>query len=356
VFHTKTLCYSTSELTLAVSTTSANNTELIACDDDGAEDGFHAFNLDSANAPISNGLPPGLTILYFENYHDALLEQKSLNTNYTNTTPYTQKIYARIENANSCYGISEVLLNVKKLPEIEADSLTYYCTNKFPETIAIDAGLINGLPQDYTYYWSTNETTHSIEIKSTGNYTVTVTDVYGCSKTRTITVEGVNSATIETIEIKDISDNNMVTVLTTGTGIYEYQLINSDNIVTAPFQSSPVFENVYPGIYTVVVKDIKNDCGETMDTAYVIGSPKFFTPNNDGYHDTWEIYGLSADNQPNSKIYIYNRYGKLLKALTPKSTGWDGTFRGEPLPADDYWFVLQLEDGRTYKNHFSLKR
>lgn len=356
VYNTKTLCFSTSELTIAVSTTGANNAELIECDDDGTEDGFHTFNLGYANAPISNGLPIGLNIYYFENYNDALLEKNGLNNNYTNTSAYSQIIYARIENANNCYGISEVTLTVNKLPEIETDSLTYYCINKFPETIVLNAGLINGLPEDYTYNWSTNETTHSIEVNSVGDYDVTVIDVNGCSKTRTITVEGVNLATIDNIEIKDISDNNMISVFATGTGIYEYQLINSNNIVIAPFQSSPVFENVYPGVYSVVVKDIKNDCGETIETAYVIGSPKFFTPNNDGYHDTWEIYGVSPENQPNSKIYIYNRYGKLLKTLTPRNTGWDGTFKGELLPADDYWFVLQLEDGRTYRNHFSLKR
>jgi gliding motility-associated-like protein len=42
--------------------------------------------------------------------------------------------------------------------------------------------------------------------------------------------------------------------------------------------------------------------------------------------------------------------------VSPSSLGWDGTLNGEPLPADDYWFTLKLEDGREAKGHFSLKR
>jgi len=56
-------------------------------------------------------------------------------------------------------------------------------------------------------------------------------------------------------------------------------------------------------------------------------------------------------------IYIYDRYGKLIKQWVPSSSeGWDGTFNGSPLPGDDYWYTLKLEDGREAKGHFSLKR
>jgi gliding motility-associated-like protein len=48
--------------------------------------------------------------------------------------------------------------------------------------------------------------------------------------------------------------------------------------------------------------------------------------------------------------------GKLLKQLSPYSKGWDGTFFGNPLPSDDYWFTVKLEDGRESRGHFSLKR
>jgi gliding motility-associated-like protein len=55
-------------------------------------------------------------------------------------------------------------------------------------------------------------------------------------------------------------------------------------------------------------------------------------------------------------IYIFDRYGKLLKQLSPQSLGWDGAFNGEDLPSNDYWFYVKLQDGRIFKSHFTLKR
>lgn len=133
-------------------------------------------------------------------------------------------------------------------------------------------------------------------------------------------------------------------------------MFDSNNILVAPYQDSNVFENVSPGIYKVYVRDIKNNCGEVNTDISVIGFPKFFTPNDDGYNDTWQVYGVSEMFQPNTKILIFNRFGKLLKALNPVGEGWDGTFNGAPLPTDDYWFKLNLEDGREYSGHFTLKR
>jgi len=348
-------CISNSELTIQVSTTNSNNALLVLCDDDGVEDGLQTFNLNNAENQITNGLPMGLSISYFETYEDALLEINNLETSYSNTNPYSQTIYARVENINNCYGISEVTLTVNELPNIETENLRLYCLNTFPEPIALNAGLINDLPTNYSYNWTTGENTFQIEINTIGNYSVTVTNANGCSKNRTITVEPSNTASFESIEIIDVTQNNTITVLVSGEGIYEYRLLDEDGIVFKPYQEDNIFENVSPGIYTVAVRDIKNDCGIVNDKVSVIGFPKFFTPNNDGFNDTWQVYGVSSMFQTNSKIFIYNRYGKLLEQITPMSNGWDGTYNGEILPADDYWFSVQLEDGRNFKSHFSLK-
>jgi gliding motility-associated-like protein len=54
-------------------------------------------------------------------------------------------------------------------------------------------------------------------------------------------------------------------------------------------------------------------------------------------------------------IFIYDRYGKLITKINTNSDGWDGTFNGNPLPSDDYWYTAKLQDGRETKGHFSLK-
>ena len=172
-------------------------------------------------------------------------------------------------------------------------------------------------------------------------------------------MEPSNTATfgVPAYNVEDVSQNNTVTVFVSGEGIYEYALYNDNNTsVYKDFQESNVFENIFPGIYTINVKDVKNNCGIVDIPVSVIGFPKFFTPNNDNAHDTWQVYGISNMFQPNSIIAIYNRYGKLVKQLDPLGEGWDGTFNGEMLPSDDYWFAVTLQDGRVFKNHFTLKR
>ncbi|WP_394908110.1 T9SS type B sorting domain-containing protein, partial [uncultured Mesonia sp.] len=75
----------------------------------------------------------------------------------------------------------------------------------------------------------------------------------------------------------------------------------------------------------------KNGCGTTVREIAFIDYPKFFTPNEDGYNDTWNIIGLGEANI-GAKIFIFDRYGKLLKQLSPSGPGWDGTFNGKPMP------------------------
>ncbi|WP_132703790.1 T9SS type B sorting domain-containing protein [Winogradskyella wandonensis] len=81
--------------------------------------------------------------------------------------------------------------------------------------------------------------------------------------------------------------------------------------------------------------------------------PKFFTPNNDSNHDYWRV----EDPQNEIKrIYIFDRFGKLLKTLSSTSVGWDGQFNGTPLPNSDYWYQIERFEGSNLTGHFTLKR
>jgi len=81
--------------------------------------------------------------------------------------------------------------------------------------------------------------------------------------------------------------------------------------------------------------------------------PKFFTPNNDGYNDTWTInFDYLA---PNTGIRIFDRYGKFIKELFNNGI-WDGNYLDQEQPASDYWFTVTRLNGTEYRGHFSLKR
>jgi gliding motility-associated-like protein len=106
----------------------------------------------------------------------------------------------------------------------------------------------------------------------------------------------------------------------------------------------------------VVIQDLEG-CASVEIPLDVIGYPRYFTPNNDGYHDTWNIIGIHQ--APGTIIYIFDRYGKLLKQLDASGIGWDGTYNGQPLPSSDYWFKVAYEENgvpKSFGGHFALKR
>lgn len=358
VFDEQTGCFDTSVLTLNVSVSPISDFEAMPlCDEIGSEDGKNTFELIDLTSQIQSTFGLTSNITFYTTFDEVLLEKSPLIRVFSNTIPYQQAIYARIENDNSCSRIIKVILSVNKLPNIKNTDTAYYCLNKFPETVNINAAVIDDNPENYSYIWSTGETSYTIGVNEIGDYTVAVTDANGCTKNRVVSVEPSNIATINNVEIKDASKYNAVNIIASGEGIYEYQLLDEDNNIFIDFQSSPVFSNIKPGFYYVVVKDIKNDCGSTEPLKIsVIGFPKIFTPNGDGFNDTWQVYGVSETFQPSTIVYIFDRYGKLLKQISPLGEGWNGEMNGQKLPADDYWFSVQLQDGRIYKSHFSLKR
>ncbi len=344
-------CYSSSEVTLQVNSSNDTTASLEVCDDF-IVDGFAFFDLTEADAQILENAPVNANIGYYVTYNEALLKINEITEDYFNEVAYFQTVYARVDIDTTCYAINQVNLTVKDLPNITQYEEVYYCLNTYPQTIALDGGIIDDIPNNYAYEWSTGETTISVDINEVGTYEVFVTKPAGCTNRRTIVVRPSSAAIIETVDITDLSENNTITIMVSGEGDYLYALDNENGI----YQESNVFENVPPGIHTVYVKDVKANCGIVSEDVSVLGFPKFFTPNGDGENDTWQIKGVSSRFPTASSIEIFNRYGKMITVLNENSPRWNGTYNGTLLPTDDYWFVAKFPDGRTFRGHFTLKR
>jgi gliding motility-associated-like protein len=191
-----------------------------------------------------------------------------------------------------------------------------------------------------------------IDTNIPGVYNLTATNEFGCSASQTLTVNSSEAAVLAPPTVVDLGDINSITVnIAPGIGDYVYSIVNENG----PYQTSNFFGDLYPGIYEIYVKDLKL-CGIAHQSVAVVGAPHFFTPNGDGTNDFWTVFGVNANFNSNAKIYIFNRYGQLLKSIQPDSPGWDGTFNNQDVSSDDYWYVLHLEDGRTSRGHFALKR
>lgn len=82
--------------------------------------------------------------------------------------------------------------------------------------------------------------------------------------------------------------------------------------------------------------------------------PEFVTPNNDGVNDRFELRGVEFFSS--SEIRIFNRFGKLIATGNGTDFSWDGSYRENELPAEDYWYHIFIGGFEPIKGHFTLIR
>ena len=346
-------CFSIAEIVLDISTEMLDIPDQFQCDDD--FDGYTSFDLDDISLSIENQIPVNSEVYYYETENDAFNEVNALASPFVNTIENDQIIYCKVIYNNQCFALSTVQLNVLPLPILKADTSVYYCVEQYPENIQIEAGLLQGTISQFSYEWfkegiQLSNTTESININEPGSYSVKVSSQDNCQSTRNIEVVPAEPVAILDIIIEEGMLNNTITIVVEEENIYQYALNNESS-----FSNNNVFTNVPSGFHTIYIKD-KRGCGIIVKEVAVLGFPKFFTPNNDGYHDTWVINGADSQFNRDVQIVIFDRFGKILSSRFISGNGWDGTYNGKPLPSSEYWYLIKLQDGRTFRGHFSLIR
>jgi len=325
----------------------------------------------------------GVSATYYTSIDDA---EAGINA-IINPMAYTnisnpQTIYVSVINdgtgltpvtpGSGCYTIVEFEIYVP-VPEIsvEADK----------EVICVDA---NGIPLTnislpeltatagpensaaYDYQWALNgvaisgATSQTLEVSEPGDYTVTVSgptdfDCINVSAPLTIWISGVPDNYNVSVTTNAFADSHQIVAVATSNtpGIVFWYSLDGGEPTT-----NGTFDNVVPGIHHITISD-GHGCWTRDETVTIIDYPQFFTPNGDGINDTWAIIGQGEI--PISQIYIFDRFGKLLKQLDPDSKGWTGIYNGSQMPATDYWFKITYLEGdenvqKEFQSHFSLKR
>ena len=334
------------------------------------------FDLSTQDAFVLNGQDPAnYLVRYFASQNDADLDQFELPNFYENTVN-PQVIFARVDNntqiidntgtlvdSSVCYETAPLILKVNPLPYIDIDDEYVMCVNTNGTEVLGPLEITTGLSDsDYTFIWRDDsgtivETASSYVPTEGGIYTLEVSDALLATQCAApievfTVIESEPPTVTAVVTTQAFANTHIIEATATGIGDYEY------NIDQGPWQDTGTFVGVNSGERVVNVRDL-NGCGVGFAVVYVIDFPKYFTPNGDGYHDTWNIIGIS--NQLNAKIQIFDRYGKLLKEIRPSGDGWDGTYNGARLPSSDYWFVLSYNEPVTgaptlLNAHFSLKR
>ncbi|MDX1774338.1 T9SS type B sorting domain-containing protein [Oceanihabitans sediminis] len=335
------------------------------------------FDLASQNTDLLNGQnPANYTVTYYESQQQAEDSDNPIDT----SVPYfnivnPQVIWVRIDNDTNadsiCYDIKPITLIVDPIPSFDLDDMYTICENVNGTEVVgapiMDTGLSTA---DYTFEWYEDADPATVlsvdsffEPTVPGNYTVKVTNINNGCESFDSAVAQISSPPIVTATVTTdaFADTHIIEVSATGDGaaVFEFSIDNGPWLSNEPNDNTYTFTNVSFGEHVIQVRDI-NGCGINSAAVFVMDYPLFFTPNNDGYNDTWSIPGLNG--QYDAKIYIYDRYGKLLKQLIG-GAAWDGTFNGELMPSSDYWFTVEYRElgdttgeQKEFKAHFSLKR
>jgi gliding motility-associated-like protein len=311
---------------------------------------------------------------YSFNYY---LSEQDFQNQIPITNPETfqgemQFVYGSIvSNKSTCESLPvEIALKVAQAPEVDWNEETIICLDLNGSFIS-PVSIGKDLGQRYTYQWSIpndpdgdgvqNPILNLNQLPPERTIDLTVFDSEtGCSSifsTELKVFTALRQVLIE-IEGSDFERGGYQVTATAVGGIgddarYEYRLDNGD------WQEGPVFNGVPGGTHRISAREI-NGCGSTTSLPFrLIGYPRYFTPNNDGFNDVWNV--INDTDVSIRKVLIFDRFGKLLKQIDPRSGGWDGTFNGQVLPANDYWFLIEFMDKETgqvqeFRGNFTLKR
>jgi gliding motility-associated-like protein len=189
---------------------------------------------------------------------------------------------------------------------------------------------------DYTYKWSTGETTSSIGAKTSGTYWVEVTNSNGCASKDEIkvTVKSQPDIPLQQEIIACYGERVTLNATTPGASyLWSNGLTSSSIEVTSPEQLSVVV-TVDGCSYTRQVTVSSNECP-------VI--PNIITPNGDGKNDTFVLQGINLDA---ISIEIFNRWGTQVYKKDSYDNQWTAAGSGGGMY---YYHIKSRDTQKVYK-------
>lgn len=368
---------------------------IMACADlgNGFSTGFDLSNIEEA-------LVENVTDFVFHYWDEQGNELPSpLPVSYSNTTAYTETISVRVENKNNthCFEESEITLEtisafqLNEIPDLFACGIDGSSFGLF-DISSLNAALVSD-PSDYDFVYY-NELGNDISdtialpyqntLENGEELNIIVTDKNSfCTQEQTVLLKVVNSLAHEVPMLYSCitAENGMVAFDTSG---ISNQILGGQTNKTIQFfdENNVLLNSSLPNPYylnpdtvqtiTAVVQDVTHGClAETVitfsstdcpddnpteeeDSLSSIDIPNFFTPNSDGVNETWFITPKSEVVE-NYVIYIFDRFGKLLKTMGI-SDSWDGRYKGQDMLSSDYWYKISLNNSILATGHFTLKR
>ena len=251
----------------------------------------------------------------------------------------------RVRDNNNCVKSETIFINQ---PDIFTSSVTIENTSckDFSDggaTVEVEGGVA-----PYSITWDDGNSDFSISSYPKGTYSYLVEDNQGCTN-RGQAIIGEPNALVGEGQVfetscADKSDGQIVVSASGGTFPFSFTWSSGQN--------TSQIDQLESGNYTVFIED-DNGCQLSLDFTIPFNQeeclviPNTFTPNGDNYNDTW-IIG-DAEFYDDLEVHVFNKWGEEIFTSKGEYEPWDGTFKGSPLPAGVYYYVIYLRDAENTK-------
>ncbi|MDP4226627.1 MAG: gliding motility-associated C-terminal domain-containing protein, partial [Bacteroidota bacterium] len=247
-----------------------------------------------------------------------------------------------VSDSNRC--TAQASADVNEPPSLKVElSLNQVSCHSYSDGQA--SAFLSGGVQPYSLLWSTGSNETSIYRLKAGSYTLQTSDYNKCRLDTSFTITQPDTLSVKadvTSPYCPDSYDGAITIQPAG-GTWPYRILWGRG------DASESINQVGDSLYTVKITDAHN-CFfvDSISVNSIKGNclsiPNTFTPNGDGYNDTWEIDHM--DLYPKAIVEIYNRWGILLFRSRPGYPDkWDGTWKGKVLPMDSYFYVIDVHNG-----------
>ena len=338
-------------------------------------------------------------------YNTDLLLSVAWNANYSYVWTHNNdtigdgfNVLVRITEDNAVYNVfvyntasgalvcdNSITVTMRPKFNIDFEQLALTCSDKNDDngkTARARATASGGGYTDFTYHWNApilpiqymDDPQVAIGLSAYTNYTITVTNEYGCQQTDTVSLRAYMNPNIEIFS--DPADtvyldnpyvtwwfNNNDTINEGYEGPIEisnffWEFDGYENTFTSSRPKVAFTEEGHGGARLTVTNEYGCD---TTFSDYVtvlpvkLRVPNIFTPNGDGINDYFEI-GYGEEGKPindlnqyflSHKLVIFNRWGKIVYESTDYKNDWDGG----KLPDGTYFYVLDCK-GKTQNYNY----
>ncbi len=151
-----------------------------------------------------------------------------------------------------------------------------------------------------------------------------------------------------------------LTLQLTATGGNSYSWANAQGIVSGQNSATLTIRPTTNTIYTVTVTNA-NGCSSTMsyavtvaDDLSILKATNLLSPNGDGVNDVWKVDNI--DMYPQAVVRIFDKAGRIVYTKKGYDNSWDGTYNGQPLAENTYYYTIDLGGGRALRGYITLVR